>query len=258
MPKKMTVNVGVAAHSVIATSFSLLRRCVKVLCVSFLLAGLVPAQAQSVSPRPLASLPASASPPPVFKPDPAYDAEALVKRYPPQSIVSVELADEALKAVKKGRQQANEIFKREEAACYKTFFANRCVDQAKARRRNALLAIRPIQVEAERYKRHRKVVKRDSALEKRQAEKMSEAELAEKQEENRAAFESKQRRRKAAQQKVLDKRARTEQRRKEKAASAAKREKNRKAAMEKAGVVSQPAATPTLASPPAASAPPER
>src|SRR5660397_20621 len=86
----------------------------------------VPVYAQSPSAAQAALSSASQA---VYQADPAYAASALTGRYPPKSIDSVERADQALEAVKKGRKQADDIFKRQERACYKKFFANRCISE---------------------------------------------------------------------------------------------------------------------------------
>ena len=173
---------------------------------------------------------AAVSPAP-FEPDPNYMPPAMKARYPIQSIISMELANQALEEVKKAKKQIEEVFKRDEKTCFKTLLANRCIVEAKDRRRVSLNEIRPIQVEAERFKRHDAVVKREQALEKKQAK---EAGLdggrtpEEKRVANEEAFAKKVQDREAAQEKVIEKRARTERRRQKKAAEAAKRAKQNK------------------------------
>jgi colicin import membrane protein len=159
------------------------------------------------------------------EPDAAFMPSALKARYPKQSIISVEQANQALEDVRKGRKEIEIAFKRDEKLCYKTAFAaNRCVIEAKDRRRVALADIKPIQVEADRFKRHDAVVKREQTLEKKR-EKNDGVGMAkspeEKRAENEAAYEKKVRNRGAAQENVIEKRAKTERRRKKKAASAA-------------------------------------
>jgi len=178
---------------------------------------------------------------------------SLLARYPTGSIVSVAQANRALAEVKKGRAEIEARLKSEEKACYSTFLANKCVAEAKDRHRLALAEIKPIQIQADQFKRHDAVVKRDKALaEKRvkdegrtrpnpdldpRAEKLQtkqqqaqqkEPSAAEKRAENEAAFQKKVQDRQAAQAKVEEKRAKTEARRKKKAASAAAAAANRK------------------------------
>lgn len=161
-----------------------------------------------------------------FEPNPAYTSSALVERYPVQAITTLELSKQALEDLKIGRKQIETIFKQDEKACYKTFFANRCIAAAKDRRRLDLAKIKPIQVEAERFKRREAVLKRDAALEKNRIKAEGDGTgkaPEEKRAENEAAFAKKTRDREAAKEKVIEKRARTERRRQKKAAEAAKR-----------------------------------
>lgn len=210
-----------------------------------------PALAQSTASAPMQQVSvseASASMTPVESVTPA----SLLARYPAGSIVSVPQANRALVEVKRGRTEIEMRFKSEEKACYKTFLANKCVAEAKARRRLALAEIKPIQIQADQFKRHDAVVKRDKALAEKQtkeegktkpdpnvdvrAEKFHDKQqkaqqkaqsAASKHAENEAAFQKKSKDRKAAQVRVEEKRAKTERRRKKKAASAAA-EANRK------------------------------
>lgn len=89
----------------------------------------------------------------------------LRKIYPPKSIDSEETAKSALKDVKKERSAIEARLKYEQHMCYeKEFLANRCVQQAKERRRLALNEVRSVQIEANQYKRHAAVVKRNEAM----------------------------------------------------------------------------------------------
>jgi colicin import membrane protein len=176
---------------------------------------------------------------------PATSAD-LLTRYPNGSIVSVEQAENALEDVKQRRAGIEARFKVDEKACYKTFLANQCVVKAKERRRIALAEIKPIQIQADHFKRRDAVVKRDKALEekrkkeagtvrppegvderaekfeaKHQRAEQKEPSAEQKRAENEAAFQKKVRDRELAQQKVEEKKAKTERRRKKKAASAA-------------------------------------
>ena len=194
----------------------------------------MPALAQSTGS--VSSAPASVTP------------ASLLARYPAGSITSVPQANRALAELKKGRAEIEARLKSEEKACYKTFLANKCVAEAKDRRRLALAEIKPIQIQADQFKRHDTVLKRDKSLadkrlkeegktrpdpgvdekaekfqHKRQESTKKEQSAADKRAENETAFEKKVQDRVAAQARVEEKRAKTEQRRKKKAASAAKR-----------------------------------
>ena len=176
---------------------------------------------------------------------------SLLARYPAGSITAVKQADDALEDVKKGRIGIEARFKADEKACYKTFLANKCVAEAKDRRRLALAEIKPIQIEADRFKRHDAVVKRDKALaekrakeegkprldpnvdvhaekfeDKQQKAQANEKTAAEKRAESEAAFQKKVQDREAAQRRVEEKKAKTELRRKKKAASAAAKQRS--------------------------------
>ncbi len=178
--------------------------------------------------------------------DESVSPASLKARYPVGSITAVEQADRAVAEVKKGREWIETRFKAEEKSCYDQFLANRCVTEAKDRRRISLAAIRPIEVEANRFKRHDAVLKRDKALEakrlkeegrtrsdvdthtqtfesKQQQRQQKEPTAAEKRAENEAAFQKKVQDREAAQRKVEEKRAKTALRRKKKADAAAKK-----------------------------------
>lgn len=184
--------------------------------------------------------------------DESVSPASLKARYPAGSIGSVKQATAALADTTRGRQRVEAVYKADEKACYKTFFANRCVADARERRRIALADLKPIQIEADRFKRHDVVVKRDKALEEKRlkdaatvkpdpvVDKRAESHAAKRQEaekkalaapgkhaENEAAFAKKVQDREAAQRKVEEKRAKTEKRRKKKAASAAAAAANR-------------------------------
>ena len=206
-------------------------------------------------PASLSAAPADAAAPKApFELDPNLTPSALKARYPVQSITSLELANQALADVKSSRKQIETLFKQEEKACYKTFFANRCVASAKDRRRIALNEIRAIQVEAERFKRHEAVLKRDAALEKNRLKTEGDGTgktPEQKRAESEAAFAKKTRDREAAQQNVIEKRARTERRRQKKAAEAAKRA--RQAPKPSASVIAPAASSPAASAVPPAS-----
>jgi len=180
------------------------------------------------------------------KSDVSVTPASLLARYPSGSIVSAPQANRALTEVKKGRAEIEARFKSDEKACYKTFLANKCVAEAKDRHRLAMAQIKPIQIQADQFKRHDAVVKRDKALAEKRAKEegktrpnpdvdpraekhqikqqqaqQKEQSAADKRAENEAAFQKKAQDREAAQARVEEKRAKTEKRRKKKAASAA-------------------------------------
>jgi len=77
---------------------------------------------------------------------------------------SVEQADQRLAAVARERAAIEARYAEREAVCYEKFFVNHCLDDAKERRRVALVAQRNIEIEAERFKRRTKVEERDREL----------------------------------------------------------------------------------------------
>lgn len=94
----------------------------------------------------------------------------LQEHYPGGTIQSVEVADRALADVDKERETIETQFKTEQRACYAKFFANACVDEAKERRRVSLAKIRPVEIEANAFKRRVRVIERDKALAEKHTE----------------------------------------------------------------------------------------
>lgn len=97
-------------------------------------------------------------------------------RYAAGSIRSSEMADRALEEAKEERQAIEARFTAEQNACYSKFFVTSCVDDAKERRRAALALVRPIEIEANTFKRRAHVIVRDSELARKQEEKQADAE----------------------------------------------------------------------------------
>lgn len=92
------------------------------------------------------------------------NAAGIVDRYPPGSIGSVEVADQALLEVQRERSRAEEKFADDERRCYPKFFVTSCMDAAKEERRHALAQVRQVEVEANAFKRRARVEERDKAL----------------------------------------------------------------------------------------------
>lgn len=100
----------------------------------------------------------------------APDAIAAVSaRYPAGSIRSVEEADAALAAAEKERAEAKARYMAEEQACHPKFFATSCIDNARERRRKAEASIRPVEIEANTFKRQARLESREKALAERMA-----------------------------------------------------------------------------------------
>lgn len=77
---------------------------------------------------------------------------------------SVQQADAKLAEAAILRERAESIFAEREQLCYTQFFVNNCLDQAKEDRHAALSGLRPIEIEASRFKRAYAVEQRDLAL----------------------------------------------------------------------------------------------
>lgn len=97
-------------------------------------------------------------------------SSSVSERYPAGSIKSGAMADAALAEVSKERAAIEARFSTEEQACHPKFFATSCVEQAKERKRKALVNVRKVELEANSVKRHEKAQERDKAVAERQAE----------------------------------------------------------------------------------------
>ena len=100
--------------------------------------------------------------------DAAASAQDVVGRYPAGSIQSIESADAALADTGRARDAIEARFSAEEQACYPKFFSASCVEQARESRREALLQLRKVELEANALKRKDRVQERDRALAERQ------------------------------------------------------------------------------------------
>lgn len=119
---------------------------------------------------------------------PAGNPGSVVARFPSGTIGSIEMADTALADAARERSEIEARFSREEQACHPQFFATSCIDQAKERRRRALLQLRAVEIEANTFKRQARVVSRDEALaNKRKGAEADRLERARQEEESRRA-----------------------------------------------------------------------
>lgn len=94
----------------------------------------------------------------------------ILERYPPGSFDSEEMADTALAEVLKERAMVETRFREEELACQTRFFVTSCVDSAREDRREALIPLRKVEIEANLYKRQQRAQQRDEAHKRRLAE----------------------------------------------------------------------------------------
>jgi colicin import membrane protein len=118
----------------------------------------------------------------------AQDASVgVAERFPAGSIQSADSAEQALTAVQAERRRIEQRYAEAEQACYPKFFAASCLDEARERRRAALARLRPVEVEANAFKRRARADERDKALaEKRAAEDADAADRARRQQQNEA------------------------------------------------------------------------
>jgi len=87
--------------------------------------------------------------------------EPVPREVPAPPVTSVAQADQQLAAVARERAAIEARFAERERVCYDKFFVNRCLDEARERRRTALAAQRAIEVQAERFKRQAIADERD-------------------------------------------------------------------------------------------------
>ena len=99
----------------------------------------------------------------------------LSARYPAGSILSLEVAEHALVEAGQERTGIEARYAADERACYPKFFATACLDRAKERRRIGLARVRPVELEANSFKRRFRVVERDQALVEERAREDAEA-----------------------------------------------------------------------------------
>jgi hypothetical protein len=88
----------------------------------------------------------------------------LAQRYPAGSIDSPAKAEQALEAVSKARTEIELAHAAEQRSCYPTFFTTSCLDKAAERRRQGFANLRPIEIEAEIFRRRTRVIERDREL----------------------------------------------------------------------------------------------
>jgi colicin import membrane protein len=112
--------------------------------------------------------------------DPANDAvtsdsTSLTTRFPAGTIHSELLADQALEAAQKERASIEARYVAEQRACYQRFFVTSCIEASKERHRSTLQQVRPVEVEAEKFKRQLRVTERDQGLAEKRAQEEAEA-----------------------------------------------------------------------------------
>ena len=93
---------------------------------------------------------------------------AMAERYPPGSIQTWSLFTAALADVATARDAVDARFQQTQAQCFTKFFAARCSDATKERRRLDLSLLRKIEIEANAFERKARAADRDLSLSERQ------------------------------------------------------------------------------------------
>ncbi|MBI3229748.1 MAG: hypothetical protein HYZ45_06095, partial [Burkholderiales bacterium] len=86
------------------------------------------------------------------------------------SFASIDEANKVLQDLAVKREAVQAQFVQDEMACQPKFFMASCLESAKEKRRLALAELRPLEINAERYKRAKKVEQRDQDLAQKQRE----------------------------------------------------------------------------------------
>ncbi len=94
--------------------------------------------------------------------------DALVKNYPAGTIQTVQQASAALAEVRATRKEVEDDYTQTRNDCLEKFFMAVCFERAKDRRRQALAAIRKVEIEASAYLRKEKADERDRGVAERQ------------------------------------------------------------------------------------------
>ncbi len=102
-------------------------------------------------------------------------ASGLRLDWPSGSIVTVELATQALSDATARRAMIEQDYVRAQGVCFEQFFVTACNDRGKERRRIALAEVRAVEVEANYINRRDRADQRDKALAERTAQEQAEA-----------------------------------------------------------------------------------
>ena len=119
-----------------------------------------------------------------------YSVQEVLEQYPAGSIQSQEAASSALEMVAAARANIEARYKVDQRICHPKFFTTSCLNKAAERHRVDLLAVKPLEVEANAYIRHARVLERDSRLAEKAAENVGKPMLNETSSENRAATDA--------------------------------------------------------------------
>jgi colicin import membrane protein len=92
------------------------------------------------------------------------------KRYPAGTIKDPDRADAALADITAQQEWVDSRYINDQRACYLKFFTTNCLEAARERHQAASVVLRPVEVEANAYLRRYKVQQRDAALAQRRDE----------------------------------------------------------------------------------------
>lgn len=105
----------------------------------------------------------------------AHSVDAMRERYPKGAIDSDEVAEQAQVDVQTVRTLLETQFADSQSACYDRFFTNHCIDKAREARRAGLAVLRPIELEANAFRRQSRVDRRERDMEERRVKAEAEA-----------------------------------------------------------------------------------
>jgi colicin import membrane protein len=95
---------------------------------------------------------------------------ATAQAFPRGSIASIERAGEAERAAESEHAAIEARYTAAERVCYGRFFVNACLNQADEARRAALALLRPVELEAGRFRRLSAAQERDKLIAEREQE----------------------------------------------------------------------------------------
>ncbi len=113
----------------------------------------------------------------------------LLEEFPAGTIDTVEKADEVMEAVSYENQMLKYQYGQDMDACAKKFLVTKCYEETQFNYKKNRSALKPLSIEADRFKRSEKVRLRDQALADAQQEELSKASEREK---SRRAYEEKE------------------------------------------------------------------
>lgn len=147
--------------------------------------------------------------PPAFAQDEAVAAWAA--RHGAGSVQSAEAADQALREAQEQRQQVEARYVAQQNRCYDRFFVSYCLGKVAEWHRATLALIRPVEIEADVWKRRAKVEERDRNLEQQRARDQQDALQRAEQQRQRQADTAEKMERKARETEATEEKSRQHQ-----------------------------------------------